>query len=137
MDVGLVIAGVICVAMAFGHETIGVVWVLPSLSEEHLPRTPFGSPSMTVSMLKVTFHVVTIFVLGLGVLFIALAWAPSSDAKTFLLRLFAVMWLVATAMAILVATRGARGLPGLRGLLRLPVPLLWVVIAVLCWNASI
>jgi hypothetical protein len=133
MDVGVVVAGGICVAMGVGHETIGVLWALRGLTDEHLPRTPFGPRSMTGSMVRVTWHVVTIFVLGLGILLIALGWAPASDARTLLLRSLAVMWLVATAMAVWIATRKVRSL---RGLLRLPVPLLWVVVAVLCWQAS-
>jgi len=133
MDIGLGIAGLICVAMAFGHETLGDAWVLPHLTEERLPRTPLGPPSMTVSMVRVTWHVVTIFVLGLGGLFLSIAWADDADARTLLLRWFAVMWLAATAMAAWIALPRAGGL---RGLLRLPVPLLWVVIAVLCWKAS-
>ncbi len=127
------IAGAICVAMAFGHATIGLVWVLPGLTDEHLPRTPFGPPSMTLAMVRVTWHIVTIFVLTVGTLLVKLAWGEPADSLPLLLRWFAVMWLVATAMAGWVAGRGVRSV---RGLLRLPVPLLWVVVAVLCWSAS-
>ena len=129
MNVGLVVAGLICVAMAFGHTTIGVVWVLPSLTEERLPKTPFGPPSMSVAMVRVTWFVVTIFVLGVGGLLMTLAW-DVSDPKTALLRWLAAMWITATAMALWVAGRGVRNL------WRLPVPLLWVIVAVLCWTAS-
>ncbi len=130
MDVGLGIAGLICVAMALGHTTIGFVWVLPSLTEERLPSTPFGPSSMTVAMVHVTWYVVTVFALALGGLLITLAWAADPDPKTLLLRWFAAMWLAATAMALWIARRRPRHL------LRLPVPLLWVVITVLLWTAS-
>jgi hypothetical protein len=133
MDVGLGIAGFICVAMAFGHTAIGVRWVLPSLTEESLPSTPFGRASMTVSMVRVTWYIVTVFVLGLGGIFLSLSLAEGADPKTLVLRWFAVMWLAATGMAVSVAMRRTRNL---RGLLRLPVPFLWVVVAVLCWNAA-
>jgi hypothetical protein len=133
MDVALGIAGVICVAMAFGHNAIGVIWVLPGLTEERLPSTPFGRSSMTVAMIRVTWYIVTIFVLAIGTLLLALAWAPDADPKLLLLRWLAAMWLVATAMATWVAMRRTRTL---RGLLRLPVPFLWVIVAVLCWTAS-
>ena len=133
MDVGLGIAGLLCVALALGHETIGQRWVLPGLSEQSVSATPFGSRSMTVSMVRVTWHIVTIFVLSLGALLIILAWEPAADARTVLLRTFAVMWLAATAMAWWIAGRKVRSL---RGVMRLPVPLLWVVVAVLCWVAS-
>jgi hypothetical protein len=133
MDVGLAIAGVICVAMAIGHTTIGVVWVLPSLTKEVLPETPFGPPSMSVTMVRVTWYVVTIFVLVLGGLLMTLAWSPDADSKTLLLRWFAAGWLAATATAAGVA---GRRLTNLRALVRLPVPVLWVVVAVLLWRAS-
>jgi hypothetical protein len=127
------VAGVICVAMAFGHTAIGVRWVLPSIKEERLPSTPFGPPSLTLAMIRVTWYIVTVFVLAVGGLLIALDSAPAADAKTLLLRWFAAMWLAATAMALLVATPR---LSHLRNFVRLPVPLLWVVVAVLCWTAS-
>ena len=133
MDIGLGIAGVICIAMAFGHETIGSVWVLPSLSEEQLPRTPFGSSSMSLNMIRVTWHVVTIFVFAVGALLLNLAWDADADPGTLLLRWFAAMWLVATAMALWVVRANFRH-P--QRLLRLPVPVLWVVVAILCWRAA-
>jgi hypothetical protein len=134
MDVGLVVAGVICLAMAFGHTAIGVVWILPALSEDRLPSTPFGSKSLSVSMVRVTWYVVTVFVFGVGALLITIAGAPDSDAKVLVLRWLAAMWIAATAMAAWIALRRVRSL---RGFLRLPVPLLWIVVAVLCWTASV
>jgi hypothetical protein len=133
MDVALAIAGLICVALALGHATLGLVWVLPSLAAQRLPGTPFGSPSTTEAMLRVTWHIVTVFAVSLGTLLMVLAWAPSADPKTLVLRWFAAMWLAASAMAFWVAGRRMRS-P--RRFLRLPVPLLWVVVAVLCWAAS-
>ncbi|MCA1703098.1 MAG: hypothetical protein LC808_07440 [Actinobacteria bacterium] len=47
-----------------------------------------------------------------------------------LLRSFALMRLAATVMALWVIRSGMRHQP------RLPVPLLWLVVAVLLWNAS-
>jgi hypothetical protein len=133
MNVGLAIAGLICVAMAFGHTAIGVRWVLPSLTEERLPSTPFGPSSLTLAMVHVTWYIVTVFVLAVGGVLLTLAWAPAADPKILLLRSFAVMWLAATAMATWVSRLRMRNL---RSFFRLPVPLLWVVVAVLCWRAS-
>lgn len=133
MNWELGLAGLLCVLLAVGHTTIGVVWVLPSLTKERLPSTPFGPSSMTVSMVRVTWYIVTVFALALGTLLVTLAWVADADPKMLLLRWFAAMWLVAAAMALWIAGRGARNF---RFLLRLPVPLVWVVIAVLCWSAS-
>lgn len=130
MDVGLAVAGLICVGMAFGHAAIGLLWVLPGLEDEHLPSTPFGPRSLTEGMVRVTWHVVTIFVLSLGSLLMAMAWPADVDPKTLLLRVFAAGWVAATAMALWVS-RGR-----LRHAARLPVPLLWVAVAVLLWVES-
>jgi hypothetical protein len=51
-----------------------------------------------------------------------------------MLRWFAAMWLAATVMAMSIAVRRVGSL---RGLVRLPVPLLWMIVAVLLWRASI
>ena len=129
MEVGLAIAGVISIALALGHGTIGLVWVLPGIIEK-LPPTPFGPQSLTEAMIRVTWHIVTIFALASGGLLVTLAWFPDSDPRTALLRWFAAMWIAATVMAFYVAR------PRLRNLMRLPVPVLWVAVAWLCWQAS-
>ena len=134
MDVGLLVAGLICVAMAFGHQSIGVIWVLPSLTEERVPRTPFGPAGMTVGMLRVTWYIVTLFVLALGGLFITLAWDATIDPRALLLRWFSVTWFAATAMALWIVRAGLLRNP--THFFRLPVPLLWVVVGVLCWTAA-
>ncbi len=133
MDVGLGIAGLLSVLLALGHLAVGLVWVLPNLTEERVPNTPFGPPAMTVAMLRVTWYIVTVFALSLGGLLLTLSWSPAAEPKTLLLRWFAAMWLAAAVMALWVAGRRVRN-P--RHLLRLPVPLLWPVIAALLWNAS-
>jgi hypothetical protein len=130
MDVGLGIAAFLCLALAVGHTTIGVVWVLPGLDEATLPQTPFGPRSLTLAMLRVTWWIVTVFVVALAGVLGTLALASGADARTLTLRWFAVMWVVATAVAF--ALSGGRG----RDVWRFPVPLLWLVVAALCWAAS-
>jgi hypothetical protein len=95
-----------------------------------LPSTPLGSPSMTLGMVRFTWQVVSVVLVAFGILFMALAWALDADPKTLLLRWCAAFWLAATALACWQARRR----PG--SLLRFPVPLVFVVIAVLCWTAS-
>lgn len=130
MDVGLATAGLLCLLLALGHTTIGVVWVLPGLAEDRLPRTPFGSRSLTLAMVRVTWFIVTIFVVALGGLLMTLAWSPDADARMLLLRWFAVMWVAATALAVALSGGSARHV------WRFPVPLLWLVVAGLCWAAA-
>ena len=138
MDVGLAVAGLISVLLAVGHTTVGVVWVLPHLTDDKVPSSPFGPASMSIAMIRVTWFIVTIFAAASGGLLLNVAIADA-DPKMLMLRWFAGMWLAATVMALWIASRDARGARSprnLRNILRLPVPLLWVVIAVLCWNAS-
>lgn len=131
MSVELEIAGLSCLALALGHATVGLRWVLPNLTKEGLPSTPFGPPSMTLGMFRFTWHIVTFVLLAFTGLLMSLAWAAHADPKTLLLRWFAAFWLAATALALWNARRRPSNL------LRLPVPLLFMVIAVMCWKASI
>jgi hypothetical protein len=130
MKVELAIAGLGWFVLAFGHTTIGLRWVLPNLTKEGLPSTPFGPPSMTLGMVRFTWHIVSITLVAFGILLMTLAWASDADPRTLLLRWFAAFLLAATALAGWQARRRPRSL------LRLPVPLVFVVIGVMCWTAS-
>jgi hypothetical protein len=130
MKVELAIAALGCFVLASGHATIGLRWVLPNLTKGCLPSTPFGPPSMTLSMVRFTWHIVSVLLVSFGILFLTLAWAPDADPKALLLRWFAAVWLAATALACWEARRRPRSL------LRFPVPLVFVVIAVMSWTAS-
>jgi hypothetical protein len=130
MNVELAIAGLGCFVLALGHTTIGLRWVLPNLTKGRLPSTPIGPPSMTLGMVRFTWQVVSILLVGFGILLMALAWAPDADPKTLLLRWFVAFLLAATALACWPARRRPLSI------LRMPVPLVFVVIAVICWTAS-
>jgi hypothetical protein len=130
MDVALAIAGLGWFILAFGHTTVDLRWVLPNLTKGSLPSTPFGPPSMTLGMVRFTWHIVSVLLAAFGALLTTLAWAPEADAKTLLLRWFVAFLLAAIALACWEARRRPRSL------LRLPVPLVFMVIAVLCWTAS-
>jgi hypothetical protein len=100
--------------------------VLPHLTEDRVAPTPLGPPSLTVAMLRVTWHIVGVFAMTVGAVLVALAWSSAGDPAQVVVRLFAVMWFTAAAMAWLVSPNP------MRNLLRLPVPVVWVVVAVLC-----
>ena|ERR671914_212151 len=129
MKLELVVGGITFIVAALGHETVSLVWILPGLTAERVDPTPFGPASMTAGMIRFTFHVVTLMLLGFGILLMTLAWTDV-DPKTFVLRWLAVLWLAATGTAFWTA----RSSP--RFLLRLPVWLLFILVAVMCWNAS-
>jgi len=126
----LTVAGLGCFLLAFGHAALGVRWVLPGLTAERLPRTPFGPRGMTLNMLRFTWHVVSVVVAAFGVLFLTLAWATDADPRTLLLRWAAVVWIAVAARAAWDVRRRPSSL------LRFPVPLAFVVIAVMCWAAT-
>jgi len=129
MKVELTVAGVSCAALALGHWLVGR-WVLPGLTRERMPSTPFGPSSMTRGMVRFTWDIVTVVLVAFGALLITLAWAADADPETLLLRWFTAFWIAATAMAVWNARRRPSSL------LRLPVPGFFVVIAVMCWIAS-
>jgi hypothetical protein len=130
MNVELVIAGLGWFLLAFGHTAIGIRWVLPSLTAERLPSTPFGPPSFTLAMLRFTWYIVSVLLAAFGVLFTTLALASDANPETLLLRWVAAVLLAATALAFWNARFR------LRGIVRLPVPLVFVVIAALSFAAS-
>jgi hypothetical protein len=81
-------------------------------------------------MVRFAWNVVSVLLLAFGILFTTLAWAPDADPKTLLLRWFVALVPAATALAFWDARRRPRSL------LRLPVTLVMVVIAVMSWTAS-
>jgi hypothetical protein len=130
MRIELAIAGLIFFVFALGHATVGLRWVLPRLSKERLPSTPFGPPSMTLGMVRFTWNVLTILQIAFGTLLTMLALATAADPRTLLLR-----WVAAVSLAVsLTACWAARRRP--RDLLRLPVAPVMVAVAVMCWMAS-
>jgi hypothetical protein len=131
MNVALGIAGAASVALAVGHEAVGLVAVLRTIPEERLPATRFGPPSLTAAMLRVTWHLVGVFVLAGGGILLSLASGDERDPQVVVLRWLAAMWLAATAVAMWEVRRAPKNL------LRLPVPLVWPVIALLCWRATL
>src|SRR5262245_22750738 len=130
MNAELAIAGFCCYVLALGHAAIGRRWILPHLGEWTAPRTPFGSARLTLGMVRFTWHVVTVLLLGFGVLLTTLAWAPGADPRTLILRWLAVLWLGATGLAVWSARRRPSTI------LRFPVPVLMFVIAGMTWAAS-
>ena len=130
MRAELAIASLGCLVLAFGHTAIGERWVLPALGQACLPGTPFGPGALTLNMLRFTWRVVSITLVGFGVLLLALALAPDADPQTLLLRWLAAFWLVAAATALWDARRR------LTSVLRFPVPLAFLFVATMCWMAS-
>ncbi len=131
MSVELAIAGLSCFVLALGHAAIGRRWVLPNLTKDRVPGTPFGSPSVTLGMVHFTWHVVTLMNLAFGTFLMTLAFAEDANPKTLVLRWFAALWFAAAAMAFWNVRRRPSSL------LRFPVPFLFIVVAAMCLTASV
>jgi hypothetical protein len=130
MKLELTIAALCCFLLAVGHTAIGWRWILPGLTNRALLGTPFGSSRLSLGMLRFTWHVVSILLLGFGVLLITMAFAPGADTKTLVLRWLTGLWLAATAMAVWQARRRPSTI------VRFPVPVVTFVIAAMTWIAS-
>lgn len=133
MDATLGIAGVLCLLLACGHAALGLLWILPGVQEEHLGTSPFGGKTLSAATIHATWHIVTVFAVSAGTVLLWLALDSDIDPKFVVLRVFSVMWLGIAAVAIRAGLRKVRRV---RDLFNLPVPIFFVVVAVLCWIAS-
>jgi hypothetical protein len=122
-------AGILCALAAAGHTAIGVRWVLPHLSEESLPHSPFGRGDMTLVFIQITWHVVGIAVLSMGVVLCLLARGALGDGGTIAVRGVGATFTGTTLYVLWLARRRPRHL------LRAPMWSLFVAIAALCWSA--
>jgi hypothetical protein len=129
MKTELTIAGASCFVLAVGHAAVGRRWVLPNLKKDLLPRTPFGSSTMTLGMLRFTWHVLTVVILGFSTLLVTLAWTDV-DARKVALRWVAALMIAGVGTAVW----NARHRP--RDLVRLPVTVLMILVAIMCLLAS-
>lgn len=128
MTIELVIAALICIVLGVLHAMVGVTGVLPSVTKERLSATRFGPPALTAGMVRFTWHMTTVILLGFGGLFAALA--ASERPPTVVLRWAGLLFTIATLVAFYIARWR------LRAVLRFPVAIATAVIAGLCWVAS-
>ena len=129
MQIELAIAGVGCGALALGHATVGLRSVFPNLMNES-PTATARPPAMTLGMVRVTWHILTVVLLAFASLLLMLAWTASGDPRTLLLRWLAGLWLAVTGLMFWSARRR------LRNLLHLPAPWVSMVVAAMCLRAS-
>ena len=129
MNVEIAVAGGCCAVLAAGHTTVGR-FVLPKMTNELLPATRFGPPGVTRNMIRITWHVVTLMLLGFSALLLTLAAGADINTETLVLRWFVGVSVAAIALFAWSSRRR------LRDLLRLPVPLVFAVIGAMCWLAT-
>lgn len=130
MNTELLIAGVSSFVLAVGHAATGMRSVLPNLKKQRSSNQAQGLSATTVGMLRFSWHVVTLLLLAFAGSLISLAWAPHANANALLLRWFAALWLAIAVLAMWSARRRPTWL------LRRPVPVLNILIAVMLVKAS-
>jgi hypothetical protein len=122
----LLVAGVLALVGAAVHGLGGELLVVRRLSYRALPPSPFGGPSMTKTMIHVTWHMTTIAFASLGILEIYAAVSGDVGRGVELLAAG-----TATAFAALTIGAGHRVRPA--ALLRHPGPLVLATVAGLAW----
>jgi hypothetical protein len=125
MNVGLVLAGSLCLVLAGGHTLVGRL-VLDRLPRNFQP-TRFGDGAYTRGLLVFTWYALSLMLITTGVVVIALAQREPADGRG------AVIFLVGAgyAGAALLLAWMSRKRPS--DLLRNPVWAANIVIVVLCW----
>ena len=119
-------AAMVSLVMAAGHTAIGVQWVLPRLSRDTLPRSPFGGGEMTSAFITVTWHAVGIMLLSFGAILLLLARGRLGDDGAVAARGIGAGFAALTALVLWLSRRQPSGL------LRAPMWMLFVAMATLC-----
>jgi len=125
MNVGLVIAGSLCLVLAGGHTFVGRL-VLDRLPRDLHP-TRFGDGALTRGAVVFTWHALSVMLTTTGAVLIALARGEHAHDRGEVVFLVGAAYAAAT---VLLAWRSRRR-PS--DLLRAPVWVLQIVITVLCW----
>jgi hypothetical protein len=130
VNVPLFVGGLLALIGAAIHGVGGQVLVVRKLSPAMLPSSPFGGPSMTKTMIHVTWHITTIAFVTVGAALILSGAVLHGDSARALGLLAAG---ACTGFAALVVGLGVSQTRSPRSLLRHPAPALMTAIAALAW----
>jgi hypothetical protein len=131
VNAALLAAGALLLVAAAVHGLGGELLVVRRLSSRAMPSSPFGGPSMTKTMIGVTWHLTTIAFVELGTLEIYAAVVSGGASRG--VELLAAG--TATAFAVLAIGAGLRHGPA--ALLRHAGPLVLVTVAGLTWWGTV
>lgn len=112
MNVPLLLAGLLALAAASIHGIGGELLVVRKLSPDTLPRTRFGGPQMTKSMIQVSWHIASFAFLVAGVSMVLAATALDDDAAQAVSVVDACAFTAfgAVALGLALARNGLRAL---------------------------
>jgi len=125
MNIGLVIAGSLCLVLAIGHTLVGLR-VVDRFARTFQP-TQFGDGALTRGAVVFTWYALSVMLTTTGAILLALAQGEPADDRGEVVLLIGASYAAAT---VLLALRNRRR-PS--DLLRTPVWALMIVITVLCW----
>jgi hypothetical protein len=129
VEVPFIVAGSLGLLGAAIHGGVGERLVVQKISRDTLPSSPFGGPSFTKVMIRVTWHLVTITFATLGVALILMGTRSPDSAS----RAIGVVAASAfTAFFLLAAVVGFRPRV-IKASMRHPAPLMFALSAALCW----
>jgi hypothetical protein len=131
MNLPFAIAGALALVGALVHGGAGEALVVTKLRTEVLSPSPFGGPTMTKLMIRVTWHITTLAFAVIGSALAACAPAGSSQACEGVGRVAAISYASFAGLAVGIAVKQRP-----RALLRHPAPVLFVVVAGLAWWGS-
>ena len=132
MNLPFAVGGALALVGAFIHGIAGEAVVVTKLRTEVLSPSPFGGPTMTKLMIRVTWHITTLAFAVIGAALAACAPAGSSQACEGVGRMAAISYASFAALTFgLAMSQGPRA--SLRTVRRHPAPLVFVLVAVLAW----
>ena len=132
MDGFLLAAGAIALIATAIHGVAGELLVVRALSPESLPRTRFGGPRMTRTMIHVTWHIATGAFLTVGVALLLAGSVLHGDASRAAGFVAAAGASAFASVAVVLA-----GVSSPRALLRHGGPAALTATAVLAWLGAL
>ncbi len=128
MNVPFVVAGALAIMAAAIHGGLGEKIVVSKLRRETLPSSRFGSPRMTLLMIRVTWHITTLAFLVMGSALVACSPIASSQVCEGVGRISSIAFASFFVLTIGLAAPHIR-----RTVRRHPAPLIFAVVSVLAW----
>jgi hypothetical protein len=136
MNVPFAVAGALALTAAAIHGGAGETLVVKRLRRDTLEPTPFGGPTMTLLMIRVTWHIVTlVFIVSGGALAVCMPASSATQACAAAGRIsavsFASYFVLAAGLAI-----AAQGRRVGHALAKHPGPIVFMIVAALSWWGS-
>lgn len=132
MNLQFAIAATLSLVAAFIHGIAGEALVVTKLRTETLAPSPFGGPTFTKLMIRVTWHIVSLAFAVIGSALAVCAPSATSQACGGVGHVAAISFASFALLAMgLIAPQGPRAM--LKALRRHPAPLVFVAVACLAW----